>query len=92
MQNENFYDVLSKDGKTTHFGVKHYFYRVEFQARGAPHIHCLLWLERNDEDKQGSRNLESVESRILDNLPSVRQMRLGRRVSLQTELSQLCIC
>ena len=24
---------------------------------------------------QGSRNLESVESRILDNLPSVRQMR-----------------
>ena len=41
---------------------------------------------------QGSRNLESVESRILDNLPSVRQMRLGRRPSLQTELSQLCIC
>ena len=42
--------------------------------------------------KQGSRNLESVESRILDNLPSVRQMRLDRRPSLQTELSQLCIC
>ena len=22
-----------------------YVYRVEFQARGAPHIHCLLWLK-----------------------------------------------
>ena len=21
-----------------------FFYRVEFQARGAPHIHCILWL------------------------------------------------
>ena len=30
---------------------------------------------------QGSRNLESVESRILDNLPLVRQMKLGRRFS-----------
>ena len=33
MQNEDFYDV-SKDGTKTYFGVKHYFYRVEFQARG----------------------------------------------------------
>ena len=25
--------------------VKHYCWRLEFQARGAPHIHALLWLE-----------------------------------------------
>ena len=41
--------LLQKDGFFTHGGVKYaaesYFYRVEFQARGAPHIHCLLWLE-----------------------------------------------
>ena len=22
-----------------------YFYRIEFQPRGAPHIHCLFWVE-----------------------------------------------
>ena len=27
------------------YSVSSYFYRVEFQQRGAPHIHCLLWLE-----------------------------------------------
>ena len=27
------------------YSVSSYFYRVEFQMRGAPHIHCLLWLE-----------------------------------------------
>merc|ERR1712240_754228 len=32
-------------------GVKHYFYRVEFQARGAPHYHILLWLESKDKVK-----------------------------------------
>ena len=25
--------------------IKDYFYRVEFQARGAPHLHCLFWIE-----------------------------------------------
>ena len=27
------------------FSVSSYYYRVEFQQRGAPHIHTLLWLE-----------------------------------------------
>ena len=22
-----------------------YFYRIEFQQRGSPHVHCLLWIE-----------------------------------------------
>ena len=30
------------------YKVSSYFYRVEFQMRGAPHIHCLLWLEDTD--------------------------------------------
>ena len=25
--------------------VKHYAIRVEFQVRGSPHIHCLIWVE-----------------------------------------------
>ena len=27
------------------FKVSSYYYRVEFQQRGAPHIHTLLWLQ-----------------------------------------------
>jgi hypothetical protein len=25
--------------------VKHYWYRVEYQKRGAPHIHSILWIK-----------------------------------------------
>jgi len=35
-----------------------YFYRIEFQARGAPHIHALLWLK----DKDGNSPLKIVSS------------------------------
>ena len=31
------------------YSVSSYFYRVEFQQRGAPHVHCLLWLEDMNE-------------------------------------------
>ena len=30
------------------FRVSSYYYRVEFQQRGAPHIHTLLWLQDSD--------------------------------------------
>ena len=30
------------------FKVSSYYYRVEFQQRGAPHIHTLLWLQDSD--------------------------------------------
>ena len=30
------------------YSVSSYFYRVEFQQRGAPHVHCLLWLEDDE--------------------------------------------
>ena len=30
------------------YSVSSYFYRIEFQQRGAPHVHCLLWLEDED--------------------------------------------
>ena len=31
-------------GKNNHMYVKHYTYKVEFQDRGAGHIHGTLWL------------------------------------------------
>ena len=27
------------------YHVASYFYRIEFQQRGAPHVHALLWLK-----------------------------------------------
>jgi hypothetical protein len=41
MTYENFFD------DNCPYSVSSYFYRVEFQQRGAPHVHCLLWLEDN---------------------------------------------
>ena len=38
--------------------MSEYYLRVEFQARGAPHIHCLLWLDeehRNPETNEARR-------------------------------------
>ena len=50
--------ILNKGGifqhKGTDFKVDSYFYRVEFQARGAPHIHCLLWLKGDKGEKPPS--------------------------------------
>ena len=36
------------------YKVDSYFYRVEFQARGAPHIHCVFWLKDKDGNKPPS--------------------------------------
>ena len=38
-----FKTVLAKD--TLGGTLKHYSVRVEFQARGSPHIHCMVWIE-----------------------------------------------
>ena len=43
------YDFFQGSNDTYH--VSSYFYRVEFQQRGAPNIHSLLWL-KNKEDKE----------------------------------------
>ena len=67
---------LSSKGMFAHggknFSTDSYFYRVEFQQRGAPHIHCLLWLEDEDGKKPPSMwnddNLseEELNSHIVD--------------------------
>ena len=37
-------------GSTHNYHVTSYFYRVEFQQRGAPHIHSLLWMKNENEE------------------------------------------
>ena len=45
------------------FQLMDYFVRVEFQHRGSPHVHCLLWLE-NAPNIKGSIDMTAVEQFI----------------------------
>ncbi|KAA0701445.1 ATP-dependent DNA helicase PIF1 [Triplophysa tibetana] len=66
--------------------IKDYFYRVEFQQRGSPHVHCLFWIENapvidknTDEeviqfiDKYVTCELPSQDDTLLDIVTSVQQ-------------------
>lgn len=37
--------IKSKNVIFKEHSVQHFFYRVEYQHRGSPHVHMLLWLE-----------------------------------------------
>ena len=53
--------------------VKEYFYRIEFQQRGSPHVHALVWVEgapKLDDDKD-----EEVEEFIDQYITTDRQLR-----------------
>ena len=51
---EKMFSLMKNDffgDETEPFHVSSYFFRVEFQQRGAPHIHSLIWLKnKEDED------------------------------------------
>ncbi len=66
--------------------IKDYFYRVEFQQRGSPHVHCLFWIENaplidknTDEevvqfiDKYVTCELPSSDEELLDIVTTVQQ-------------------
>lgn len=66
--------------------IKDYFYRVEFQQCGSPHVHCLFWIENapvidknTDEeviqfiDKYVTCELPSHDYTLLDIVTSVQQ-------------------
>ena len=36
-----------------------YFYRVEFQQRGSPHVHCLFWIENAPKIDKNTDNLST---------------------------------
>ena len=69
--------------------VSSYYYRVEFQQRGAPHIHCLLWLEdsegnpaptfwsTDDEEKNQEEKIKKIE-------------RIASKLVFATEDSAIC--
>ena len=52
-----------KCGPFSPFELIDYFVRVEFQHRGSPHVHCLLWLE-NAPNIRSSDDVTAVETFI----------------------------
>ena len=58
--------------KRNPLSVKYYDYKVEFQQRGAPHIHGVLWLDLEKLEKMNENLVESGEDepKIFPNLKS----------------------
>ena len=74
--------------------VKDYFYRVEFQQRGAPNIQCLFWVENapgldtdsDDEvlefvDKYIKCKMPTDDDELKDNVEAVQMHRKGHSKS-----------
>nr|XP_043868972.1 uncharacterized protein LOC122758736 [Solea senegalensis] len=82
--------------------IKDYFYRVEFQQRGSPHVHCLFWIENaplidknTDEevvefiDKYVTCELPSDDDTLLDIVSSV-QMHSKRHSKTCKKKNTVC--
>ena len=50
------------DGSSEAYHVSSYFYRIEFQQRGAPHLHSLLWLKNQVGEEAPSFWVEPPEA------------------------------
>ena len=48
---EKIFRMMKHKGFFGRYKVKIFFYRIEFQQRGSPHIHCLLWLVDDDDEQ-----------------------------------------
>ena len=54
------------DGSKEAYHVFSYFYRIEFQERGAPHVHSLLWLKNQVGDEAPNFWMDSEADQNLD--------------------------
>merc|ERR1711915_425000 len=53
---------FSRRNSAKRYFLLDFFYRIEFQARGAPHVHLFLWLV--DQDGQPAPHLWDIELNI----------------------------
>ncbi len=44
-----------------------YFYRVEFQQRGSPHVHCLFWVENAPKLNEDNEDNDALVASFIDN-------------------------
>ena len=64
-------DVILSDAKPLGT-VIHYFYRIEFQQRGSPHAHGVLWIKDAPHPEKNSPNdiATFVDKYVTCSLPS----------------------
>lgn len=70
-----------KRGPFGKYRVNNYFKRIEFQHRGSPHAHILLWLDNIPGDLL-SNNKDLIQ--IIDELISVSESEASGNIKLQT--------
>ena len=66
---ENFFKEIVMNGELGK--IKYYAIRVEFQTRGSPHVHCLLWAENVIEltDSTKQEYIQHIDKVISVNFP-----------------------
>ena len=66
--------------------ITDYYYRVEFQQRGSPHIHCLFWIEDAPViDKNTDEEVvEFIDKYVTCELPTQDETLLDIVTSVQT--------
>lgn len=74
--------LQSKNSPFGKYRVKHYFKRIEFQHRGSPHAHILLWLENAPIDPLGADYDEAIK--MIDELVSIAAEEASGHIKLQT--------
>ncbi|XP_071578498.1 uncharacterized protein [Temnothorax nylanderi] len=62
--------------------VVHYFKRIEFQHRGSPHAHILLWLDNAPSDALGANKQDAIT--LIDKIISVSTKEPSGNIKLQT--------
>jgi hypothetical protein len=67
---------LSKNNKILGGKIKDYWYRVEFQKRGSPHIHMLVWIENAPSfaSAEGIQFIDKVCSVSLPSDPKLKEL------------------
>lgn len=58
------------DGPFLHYKITHFYYRIEFQHRGSPHAHMMLWLHGAPTLVPGDAISAQEITRFVDNIIS----------------------
>ena len=99
---KNFIDKIMM-GKRNPMNVKYYSYKVEFQARGAGHVHGTLWLDMNKvemlhrSEEGGLRNPTSKEKNMWsitcdEDTVVLNQCTTNKEISDHISSSQIPLC
>ena len=65
--------IRSKDGPFAEFEVIDFYIRIEFQHRGSPHVHSLLWLKDSPKCEKDKLESKAICEEFFDTFITCRQ-------------------